>query len=70
VVHSPRHRAAIALVLQVFDVVVSIKSFYASTPPACSAGSGVFTSSSTRAELDTQLFPLAIWAGIHLRPSP
>lgn len=61
---------AIALVLQVFDVVVSIKSFYASTFP------GVFNSLAGRIyqfldafvqSWDTQLFPFAIWAGIHLR---
>ena len=50
--------------------VVSIKSFYASTFP------GVFNSLAGRIyqfldafvqSWDTQLFPFAIWAGIHLR---
>ncbi|MGE0517940.1 MAG: hypothetical protein AB7N53_02790 [Candidatus Binatia bacterium] len=61
---------AIALVLQVFDVVVSIKSFYAATfrdafhPLARSIYQffDAFVQS-----WDTQLFPFAIWAGIHLR---
>lgn len=61
---------AIALGLQVFDVIVSIKSFYASTFP------GTFSPFAARVyqffdafvqSWDTQLFPFAIWAGIHLR---
>lgn len=61
---------AIALVLQVIDVVVGIKAFYASTfrgywSPWLARGyqflDAFFQS------WDTQLFPFAIWAGIHLR---
>ena len=60
----------IALVLQVFDMVSSIKSFYASTFP------GAFSPLMARVyqffdafvqSWDTQLFPFVIWAGIHLR---
>lgn len=60
---------ALALAVQVFDVVVSIKAFYATT------FSGVFSSTATRLyqfldafvqSWDTQLFPFVIWAGIHL----
>ena len=56
--------------LQVFDVVVGIKSFYASTFP------GVFKSFASEVyqfldafvqSWDTQLFPFAIWAGINFR---
>ena len=60
----------VAVVLQVFDVVVGIKSFYSST------FRGMY--SSVAAEVyqfldafvqswDTQLFPFAIWAGINFR---
>jgi hypothetical protein len=61
---------AIALALQVFDVVVSIKAFYATT------FTGVWSPFMTRVyqfldafvqSWDTQLFPFVIWAGIHLR---
>ncbi|MEO8604126.1 MAG: hypothetical protein ABI629_16240, partial [bacterium] len=61
---------AVALVLQVFDVVVSIKADYAVT------FAGAFSPFMTRTyqfcdafvqSWDTQLFPFAIWAGIHLR---
>jgi hypothetical protein len=61
---------AIALGLQVFDVIVSIKSFYAST------FAGAFSPFAVRVyqfldafvqSWDTQLFPFVIWAGIHLR---
>ncbi|MFN8640401.1 MAG: hypothetical protein U0802_01580 [Candidatus Binatia bacterium] len=60
----------IALGLQVFDVIVSIKSFYAST------FAGTFSPVAGRVyqfldafvqSWDTQLFPFVIWAGIHLR---
>lgn len=60
---------AIALLLQVFDVVVAIKSFYAATFP------GVWSPFMARTyqfldafvqSWDTQLFPFVIWAGIHL----
>lgn len=61
---------AIALALQVFDVVVSIKASYASAFP------GAFNPFMTRVyqffdafvqSWDTQLFPFVIWAGIHFR---
>lgn len=61
---------AIALAVQVFDVVVSIKAFYATT------FAGAFSATATRVyqfldafvqSWDTQLFPFVIWAGIHLR---
>ncbi len=60
----------IALALQVFDVVVSIKAFYATafrdawSPFAARLYQffDAFVQS-----WDTQLFPFAIWAGIHLR---
>jgi hypothetical protein len=60
----------IALVVQVFDVVVSIKSFYATT------FRGQWSPFATRLyqfldafvqSWDTQLFPFAIWAGINFR---
>jgi hypothetical protein len=61
---------AIALALQVFDVVVTIKAYYAVT------FAGAFSPFMTRVyqfldafvqSWDTQLFPFAIWAGIHFR---
>lgn len=61
---------AIALALQVFDVVVSIKASYATAFP------GAFNPFMTRVyqffdafvqSWDTQLFPFVIWAGIHFR---
>jgi hypothetical protein len=60
----------IALVLQVFDVVVAIKAFYAASfrdyygPIARSIYQflDAFVQS-----WDTQLFPFAIWAGVHFR---
>jgi len=60
----------IALVLQVFDVVVAIKAFYSANfrehfgPAARSIYQflDAFVQS-----WDTQLFPFAIWAGIHFR---
>jgi len=60
----------IALALQVFDVVVTIKATYATT------FAGAFSPFMTRVyqfldafvqSWDTQLFPFAIWAGIHFR---
>jgi len=60
----------VALVLQVIDVIVGIKVFYASTFP------GVWSSFTTRVyqfldaffqSWDTQLFPFAIWAGVNFR---
>jgi hypothetical protein len=60
----------IALGLQVFDVVVSIKSFYATTfrdawSPFAARLYQFFDAFVQ--SWDTQLFPFAIWAGIHLR---
>lgn len=59
---------AIALLLQVLDIAVTVKSTYASYPPT---GYGSFArwvyqfgDAFTQA-MDTQLFPFAIWAGIH-----
>jgi hypothetical protein len=61
---------AIALGLQVFDVIVSIKASYATAFP------GAFNAVMTRVyqffdafvqSWDTQLFPFVIWAGIHFR---
>jgi hypothetical protein len=60
----------IALGLQVFDVVVSIKSFYASTFSAMWSPSAARVYQFLDAFVqswDTQLFPFVIWAGIHLR---
>ncbi|MBX3028338.1 hypothetical protein KF840_25890 [bacterium] len=61
---------AIALLLQVFDVVVGIKSYYAATFPnafsAFSARLYQFLDAFVQS-WDTQLFPFLIWAGIHLR---
>lgn len=60
----------IALLLQVADVIVSVKSFYANVFQGYYGGfaktaytflDGFFQS------WDTQLFPFAIWAGIHFR---
>jgi hypothetical protein len=60
----------IAFVLQVFDVVVGIKVFYAATFP------GMWSRFATKTyqfldafvqSWDTQLFPFAIWAGINFR---
>jgi hypothetical protein len=65
---------AIALVLQILDIAVTVKSFYASQ-----LGTYSFTYYSDWARrlyqfgdaftqaMDTQLFPVAIWAGIHFR---
>ena len=59
---------AIALLLQVLDIAVTVKSTYASYPPT---GYGSlarwlyqFGDAFSQA-MDTQLFPFAIWAGIH-----
>jgi len=60
----------LAIVLQVLDITVTVKAFYASYPPA---GYGVlsrrlyqFGDAFVQA-FDTQLFPFVIWAGIHFR---
>jgi hypothetical protein len=61
---------AIALFLQVADIIISIKSFYAHAFQGYWSGfaatvytflDGFFQS------WDTQLFPFAVWAGIHFR---
>jgi len=60
----------IALVLQVFDIVVAIKSFYSAT------FRGAWNPFATKLyqfldafvqSWDTQLFPFAIWAGVNFR---
>jgi hypothetical protein len=59
---------AIALVLQVLDIAVTVKSTYASYPPT---GYGELSrwlyqfGDAFSQSMDTQLFPFAIWAGIH-----
>jgi hypothetical protein len=61
---------AIALALQVIDVIVGIKSFYAATLQGyCSpwvAKTYQFLDAFFQS-WDTQLFPFAIWAGIHFK---
>jgi len=60
----------LAVGLQVLDVIVTVKALYASYPPA---GFGnlsrrVYQFGDAFAQaFDTQLFPFAIWAGIHFR---
>jgi hypothetical protein len=58
---------AIALVLQVLDITVTVKSFYASHVGGYSAfARWLYQFGDAFAEsMDTQLFPFAIWAGIH-----
>ncbi|MFI5395967.1 MAG: hypothetical protein ACHQ9S_10580 [Candidatus Binatia bacterium] len=59
----------VALILQVLDIAVTVKSFYASQI----GGYGelarrLYQFGDAFAEsMDTQLFPFAIWAGIHLK---
>jgi len=61
---------AIALALQVLDITMTVKALYASFPPA---GYGALSrrvyqfADAFSEALDTQLFPFAIWAGIHLK---
>jgi len=59
---------SIALLLQVLDIAVTVKSTYASYPPTGYGGFArwvyQFGDAFTQA-MDTQLFPFAIWAGIH-----
>lgn len=59
-----------ALVLQVFDVIVGVKVFYAASFPErwgpSSREAYQFLDAFVQS-WDTQLFPFAIWAGIHLR---
>lgn len=60
----------IALLLQVFDVVVGIKAFYASTFPELwgTTAAKVYQFLDAFVQSwDTQLFPFAIWAGINFR---
>ena len=59
----------IAVALQVLDITVTVKAFYASQLPGYSALArrlyqfgDAFSQS-----MDTQLFPFAIWAGIHFK---
>jgi hypothetical protein len=59
----------IALVLQVLDIAVTVKSFYASQIGGYSDWARrLYQFGDAFAEsMDTQLFPFAIWAGIHLK---
>jgi hypothetical protein len=60
----------VAVVLQVFDVVVGIKSFYSSTFRGMhsSVAAEVYQFLDAFVQSwDTQLFPFAIWAGINFR---
>lgn len=56
------------IVLQVLDVMVTIKALYASFPPA---GYGSFArrvyqfADAFAQSFDTQLFPFLVWAGVH-----
>ncbi len=60
----------LAILLQVLDVMVTVKAFYASYPPT---GYGSLTrrfyqfGDAFAQAFDTQLFPFVIWAGIHFR---
>lgn len=58
---------AIALVLQVLDIAVTVKSFYASQVGGYSDfARWLYQFGDAFAQsMDTQLFPFAIWAGIH-----
>lgn len=58
---------AIALVLQVLDITVTVKSFYASHVGGYSdLARRLYQFGDAFAQsMDTQLFPFAIWAGIH-----
>jgi hypothetical protein len=59
----------IVVFLQVLDVTVTVKALYARTVPGYGAVARrlyQFGDAFTQG-LDTQLFPFAIWAGIHLR---
>jgi hypothetical protein len=61
---------AIALVLQVFDVIVAIKAFYASNfrDAYGPAARQIYQFLDAFVQSwDTQLFPFAIWAGVHFR---
>lgn len=58
-----------ALMLQVLDIAVTVKSFYASQIGGYSDfARRLYQFGDAFAEsMDTQLFPFAIWAGIHLK---
>ena len=60
----------IALALQVLDIAVTVKAMYASFEPlgygAVSSWLYQFADAFTQS-MDTQLFPFAIWAGIHFK---
>lgn len=58
-----------ALILQVLDIAVTVKSFYASQIGGYSDfARRLYQFGDAFAEsMDTQLFPFAIWAGIHLK---
>jgi len=58
---------AIALLLQVLDIAVTVKAFYASQIGGYSdfARRLYQFGDSFAQSMDTQLFPFAIWAGIH-----
>jgi len=60
---------AIALILQVLDIAVTVKSFYASQIGGYSdLARRLYQFGDAFAQsMDTQLFPFAIWAGIHLK---
>jgi hypothetical protein len=57
----------IAVVLQVLDIAVTVKALYASEIPGYGASARWFYGfgNSFVQGMDTQLFPFAIWAGIH-----
>ncbi len=60
----------IALALQVLDLAVTVKALYASYPPTGygAAARWLYQFGDAFAQsMDTQLFPFAIWAGIHFR---
>lgn len=60
----------LAVLLQVLDVMVTVKAFYASYPPTGygSLARRFYQFGDAFAQaFDTQLFPFVIWAGIHFR---
>jgi hypothetical protein len=61
---------AIALALQVLDLAVTVKALYASYPPTGYGGTARWLygfGDAFAQSMDTQLFPFAIWAGIHFK---
>jgi hypothetical protein len=58
---------ALAVMLQVLDVAVTVKALYASAIPGYGAWARRFYQfcDAFAQSMDTQLFPFAIWAGIH-----